>query len=332
MLAQALPPVRAAREGVALMDRSHWGRIRVTGNDRRKFLHNMTTADFEKLEVGGGLDAVLVTSTARIIDYVTAYAQPDAILLVTSPERREVIVNWLPRFIFFNDDVRVEDVTDQSAMLSLYGPQSAALLSALGVDVANLAPNASRAATIGGAETMVAAGAGLGLEGYTLVMATDQALAVQQALVERGRPRGLEVMDETAWEPLRVSQGRPRADRELTEQHNPLEAGLWHAVRFDKGCYIGQEVIARLDTYQKIKQRLMGVRLEALVEPGASVRADGEEVGTLTSVSLTENGPFGLAYVRTRAALPGQIVEVGTSHGELVEAPYLTWERTDLPA
>lgn len=331
MRAETSAAVRAAREGVALMDRSDWGRIRVTGNDRRKFLHNMATANFERLQVGEGIEAVLVTSTARIIDYVVAYAQPDAILLVTSPERRATIANWLPRFIFFNDDVQVEDVTDQSAMFSLYGPKSAALLTALGADVRGLQPNAWRTATIGGAETMVAAGTGLRLDGYTLIMAADKAPAVREALVEHGQPLGLELMGEAAWEQLRVGQGRPRADRELTEEHNPLEAGLWHAVSFNKGCYIGQEVIARLDTYQKVKQRLMGVCLAALVEPGAAVRVDGEEVGTLTSAVLTDEGPVGLAYVRTKAAQPGQAVEVGTGRGELTEAPYLTWSRADAP-
>lgn len=331
MLAETSAAARAARERVVLMDRSHWGRIRVSGNDRRKFLHNMTTADFEQLEVEKSVEAVLVTSTARIVDYVTAYAQPDAILLVTSPERRATIVNWLPRFIFFNDDVRVEDVTDAAAMLSLYGPRSAQLLDALGVDAASLKSNAWTTAPIAGHETMVAAGAGLGLDGYNLIMAADQAPAAREALLEQGQPLGIEVLDEADWEQLRITQGRPRADRELTEEHNPLEAGLWHAVSFNKGCYIGQEVIARLDTYQKVKQRLMGVRLVALAERGAPVRMNGEEVGSLTSVGLTEDGAFGLAYVRTKSAVPGQTVEVGTTSGELVEAPYLTWSRTDLP-
>ncbi|HYN89746.1 MAG TPA: hypothetical protein VER55_14530, partial [Ardenticatenaceae bacterium] len=142
---------------------------------------------------------------------------------------------------------------------------------------------------------------------------------------------GLELLGEAGWEQLRVAEGRPRADRELTEEHNPLEAGLWDAVSFRKGCYIGQEVIARLDTYQKVKHRLMRVRLSAPAEVGAPVRVGNEEVGALTSVAITEEGPVGLAYVRSKAAQPAQPVEVDATSGELLEAPYLRWGRADLP-
>lgn len=324
--------IRAATEGVALMDRSHWGRIRVTGGDRHKFLHNMTTSNFNDLQAGAGLETVFVTSTARIIDYVTAYAEPDAILLVTSPERRATIPNWLRRFIFFNDDVQLEDVTEARSMLSLYGPQSTALLSRFVADLASLPHNWWTTVTIQNIPTMVASGAGLGLAGYNLIVAAEDVRTVWKRLVEEGRSLGLELMGETAWEQLRLAQGFPRADQELTEEHNPLEAGLWHAVDFRKGCYIGQEVIARLDTYQKVKQRLMAVRLTAAVDPGTEVEVDGEVVGTLTSVGHLGDTVYGLAYVRSKAAAPGQTVQIGESQGELLEAPSLSWGREDLTA
>jgi folate-binding protein YgfZ len=100
-------------------------------------------------------------------------------------------------------------------------------------------------------------------------------------------------MGETLWQQLRIEQGRPMAGAELTEDYNPLEAGLWAAVSFDKGCYIGQETIARLNTYQGVKQQLWGLTLSAAAEPGSPITHGGAKVGQLTSVVETPTGLAG---------------------------------------
>jgi folate-binding protein YgfZ len=128
------------------------------------------------------------------------------------------------------------------------------------------------------------------------------------------------------WECLRVQQGRPFPDQELTEDYNPLEAGLWYAIAFDKGCYIGQETIARLNTYKGVKQRLWGVRLDRPVAPGTPVTIDGVKVGMNTSYAAIEGENWGLAYVRTKAGGSGLRVNVGTASGELVSVPFLRHE------
>jgi folate-binding protein YgfZ len=137
-------------------------------------------------------------------------------------------------------------------------------------------------------------------------------------------------MEQALWESLRVEQGRPVADQELTEEHNPLEAGLWESVSFNKGCYIGQEIIARLDTYQKLKQQLWGVRLADAVEAGTPVTVEGDTIGRVTSVAETPSGPFALAYIRTKAGGAGLKVEVGTTSGQVVELPLLARARGDI--
>jgi folate-binding protein YgfZ len=126
---------------------------------------------------------------------------------------------------------------------------------------------------------------------------------------------------------LRILDGRPAADAELTEDYNPLEAGLWQTLSFDKGCYIGQETIARLNTYQGVKQRLWGVELSARVDPGLLLNTAGEKVGQLTSITPTATGAFGLGYVRTKAGGEGLKVQVGTAEGTvagtIVSVPFV---------
>jgi folate-binding protein YgfZ len=315
--------IQAAHEGVALVDRSHWGRLQVSGPDRLNFLHNQSTNDFKRLKPGEGCDTVFVTSTARVIDLASAYVTEDAVMLLVSPERREKLLSWLSRFIFFGDQVEVIDTSDTTATFNLIGPESSSLLKQLGASEIMGAPDGSHCLlVIGGVEVRVAVGSGLASPGYTLITSIDAAATLWSRLVEAGAvPLG-----EQCWEQLRIQQGRPKPDHEITEDYNPLEASIWQAISLDKGCYIGQETIARLNTYQGVKQQLWGVHLSRPAEPGTIVMAadSDHKVGTLTSFTETSDGPFGLAYIRTKAGSEGLKVRVGESQGQLVDLPFLT--------
>ncbi|UIE39017.1 CAF17-like 4Fe-4S cluster assembly/insertion protein YgfZ [Leptodesmis sichuanensis] len=316
--------LQAARHGVAICDRSHWGRIQLSDADRKTFLHNQSTNDFNRLQPGEGCDTLFVTSTARTIDLATAYILDDAVIVVVSPNRREYLLKWLDRYIFFGDKVVLKDVTRETAMFSLIGPESQALLVRLGIQpFAEQSYAHHHLATIAGQSVRVAVGSGLALDGYTLILEAGSAAPVWQALVETGAiPLG-----DCAWEQLRIEQGRPAPDRELTEDYNAVEASLWQAISINKGCYIGQETIARLDTYKGVKQQIWGIRLNAIAEPGTPIKVGEEKVGILTSLTNTEAGPFGLGYVRTKASQSGLKVQVGDSEGELVEVPFLQRDR-----
>lgn len=317
--------LQAAQTGVAVCDRSHWGRILVSGDDRIRFLHNQTTNDFNRLQPGQGCDTVFVTSTGRTVDLVTAYALEDAVLLLTSPNRRKYLIEWMDRFIFFADKVDLKDITDTTAAFSLLGNESDALLQKLGLDEAIAQPHATHhLVNLAGIETRIATGSGLATPGYTLIANAEQSAALWQQLTEAGAvPLG-----EQTWERLRIEQGRPMPNSELTEDYNPLEAGLWRTISFSKGCYIGQETIARLDTYKGVKQQLWGVRLSQSATPGEPLLVGEEKVGKLTSLIETEQGLLGLAYVRTKAGGAGLTVNVGAGTGEVVDLPFLTRDRT----
>ncbi|RCJ40196.1 glycine cleavage system protein T [Nostoc minutum NIES-26] len=311
--------IQAATTGVAVCDRSLWGRIRVSDDERLRFLHNQSTNDFQSLKPGQGCDTVMVTSTARTIDLVSAYVLDDAVLLLVSPSRREFLMQWLDRYIFFADKVQLTDVTDETATFSLVGPGSDAVVEKLGAGTIIGQPYSNHLSVDG---IVVAVGSGLATAGYTLILPAANKAKVWNQILELG---AVELSDR-AWDALRILQGRPAPDLELTDDYNPLEAGLWQTISFNKGCYIGQETIARLNTYKGVKQYLWGIRLNAPAETGSAIAIGDEKVGKLTSYTETADGHFGLGYIRSKAGGVGLKVKVGETEGEIVAVPFVSHE------
>lgn len=315
--------IAATKQGAALYDRTHWGRIQISDSDRLRFLHNQSTNNFNILKPGQGCDTVFVTSTARTIDLATAYATEDAVLLLVSANRRRQLLELLDRYIFPMDRVELTDLTDTTVAFSFLGPESTQLLEKIGVAELENQPYATHKLIKtppyqGGVR--VAVGSGLATPGYTLIAQACDAANLWKELVKAGAVP----MGDRVWEQLRIEQGRPAPDFELTDDYNPLEARLLHTITYDKGCYIGQETIARLNTYKGVKQQLWGVHLSGAAEPGTAVTIGEEKVGKLTSFTETESGFFGLAYIRTKAGGEGLKVQVGSVSGEVVNVPFLS--------
>ncbi len=241
-------------------------------------------------------------------------------LLIVSPDRRQYLMDWLDRYIFFADQVELTDLTTETATFSLIGPKSDVLLEQLGAGTISGQPYAThQLVQLKDIEIRVAVGSGLAMPGYTLIMPAENAATVWSNLVQIGAvPLG-----DRVWEQLRIQQGRPAADQELTEDYNPLEVGLLQTISFEKGCYIGQETIARLNTYKGVKQHLWGIRLSAPAQPGSVITLGDEKIGKLTSCVETESGSFGLGYIRTKAGGVGLKVQVGEREAEIVDVPFL---------
>lgn len=314
--------VAAAQTGVVLYDCSSWGRLQITDTDRLKFVHNQTTNAINLLKPGQGCDTVVVNATARTLDLVTAYVSEDVVLLLVSPNRREQLLKWFDRYIFFGDKVQVTDTTADTACWRLIGPQAQDLLAKLVPLPSDLPvdPHQHLVAEIAGVPVRIAQGSGLALPGFTLISAADQGAVIAHTL----QTAGAIGLDESSWQHLRIRQGRPQADAELTEDYNPLEAGLWHTISFNKGCYIGQETIARLNTYQGVKQQLWGIQLNQAIAPGEPILLEAAKVGICTSCTVTATGAFALGYLKTKAGGEGLTVQVGDQTGTVVNLPFLT--------
>lgn len=311
----------AAQSGVAVCDRSHWGRIRVSDADRLRFLHNQTTNQIQQLQPGQGCDTVFVTSTGRTVDLATAYVEDDSVLLLVSPGQASALIDWMDRYIFFADKVNLSDETDSTVAFTLVGPESSNLLSQLEISISEMSHASHQPVNIAGVETRLAVGSGLSIPGFTLIALTADGAELWKTLTEAGAvPIG-----EQGWQRLRIEQGRPMPGAELTDDYNPLEATLWQAVSFDKGCYIGQETIARLNTYQGVKQQLWGLRLDSPVEAGTPITLEESKIGVLTScVPTSSNTAVGLGYIRTKAGGEGLSVTIGETTGTVVAIPLAT--------
>jgi folate-binding protein YgfZ len=329
---------RAATEGVALHDASYVGRLKAVGRDVLDLLNRMSTNKVVSLQPGQGAPTILTTDRGRILDLIGVVNTGDYILLITSPGNQQTVMAWLDKFTIM-EDVAVEDITLASTMLTVLGPKSqAALESISGVGLDSLQPFHSVMIEIPSGTPLVEEGRrdfqqariirrGLGgLHGFDLVLSPSAAAPVWQQLVASGlTPVGMD-----ACEAVRVQYAVPLHQREMGETYNPLEAGLIGSIDFGKGCYIGQEVIARLDTYKRVQRHLvkLGFSPGLRLPEGSSLLYDGQVVGTVTSVARipTTGETIGLGYVRKSAAAVGVrlgLAEVAEGWAEVQELPQL---------
>lgn len=298
--------LQALESGVVLMDQSHWGRLRVAGEDRIALLHNQSTADFKALRPGQGTDTVFVTSTARCLDLATALVLPSSVmLLLDSLEGKDAIRGRLDKYIFPADKVTVQDITSKTSQIALMGPEAAVVLKELSPEALApvlSAPAGSHAHVLVGFRgkpvfVMASSGLGPGVPGFTLISDESIGGEVYASLAAKGAiPMGVD-----DWDAARVLAGRPRRGAELTEQHNPLEAGLYGAVSLNKGCYIGQETLAKLHLRDGVNRQLWGLQLAGPTNPGAEITSELAKVGVVTSACQDAEGEWvGLGYVRSR--------------------------------
>ena len=311
----------AAKGTVAVIDRSQHGRLLVSGAKRFDLLNRLTSNDLRQVGPGQGAHTVLLTDKGRIIDDLVLYARQDDYYLVTSPGNQLQVKEHIEK-LRFRDDVTLTDVTPATTMICLYGPQSAHLLEGVthAHHLAALAPHQHAEVVIGGDPFIAARTTAMGGTGYALIAEGDLGEKVWRTLLTRGEAYGTSPMGEEAYEMVRIEFGVPRCGREITGDHNPLETRLDDAISWTKGCYIGQEVIARLDSRQKVSKLLVGLWLEPgpVPEPGSPMEdpaRPGLGIGTLTSVapSLDFRRVIGLGYVRNDLSAAGTSLVVAAS-------------------
>lgn len=303
----------AAQTSVAWIPRQPtW--IELRGNDGVDLLHRLSTNDLTSLRVGEGLQTVLCTDKARIIDVVTVMRDESSVWLLGSEGTSGRIVSWLRTYIIA-DDVRPLNRSSDIAAIECMGPRSAdAVSSMLDVDVRTMSLSAWKTVVVEHSATtssptelrIIRIPSPCELS-YIIVGPKETLESIAATLTSSDVPE-LSSADDT-W--LRVTSGMGRIGFEWTESYNPLEAGLLHLTSFTKGCYIGQEVIARLDSYNKVKQRVVGLRGKGL-QQGAKLLADGTAIGTVTTVTeaFTSDDLLALGYVRNEFAVDGMMLDI----------------------
>lgn len=304
---------RQLREECGLLDRSERGKLVVSGPEAGEYLQGQLTNDTEAIEAGEGVYAALLDRKGHMqADMrVLRPGEGTELWIDTEPEGLEAARRHLGMYKI-GREVEVTDATAERALLSLIGPRA--------VEIAGCAPlpeNSCEAVTIGGAEC-IAVGTADGIDVFVAASERDR---VWDALLGAG---AVEVSPEAA-EIRRIEAGRPRFGAEMGTETMPAEAGIVEqAVSFTKGCYIGQETVARLHYKGKPNRHLRGLRLSAPAQPGASLKLGEKEVGTLGGSAVSPAlGPIGLAILR-REAEPGATLAVGEDGvtAEVVALPF----------
>ncbi|MBW2236146.1 MAG: folate-binding protein YgfZ [Deltaproteobacteria bacterium] len=306
----------AVRRGAGLFALDHRGVVHVGGGDALRWLNGMITADVAALEPdteGAHVHALLLTPIGRIIAELHVVARPDGFWLELQRDVLGEVIARLEKYVIA-DDVTLRDVSDAWRRLGLEGPAADAIL-----DAARPALDAAGAVT-----------ARFGWSGERSVQLFVPAAAlegVRSALAEAGRERSLVDAGADTLDVLRIESGRPRQGAELDEEVLPPEARLDDCVSTTKGCYTGQEVIARIASRGQVKHLLVGLRLEAGELPpiGTPIQVEGRRVGEVTSVTHSNPaGAIALGYVQRPHDQAGTAVDVEGRVARVAALPFVT--------
>jgi tRNA-modifying protein YgfZ len=319
--------LRTLRERCGVIDRSERGKLALSGAGAVEFLNGQVTNELADLRVGEGRYAAFLTHKGKMLGDLRVLMVDGELLLDTERVALQALFDMIRRYkIGF--DVELHKRTLERGLLSLIGPASdrvAGVVAPLEVPSSEGPSAGTRLPTSEHANTPVAieGAAALAIRtdiGVDLLCDVADAEQLREALIARG---ALAVSEQAA-ECVRVESGRPRFGVDIDESTIPQEAGLnERAVSFTKGCYVGQETVARLYYRGKPNRRLCGLRLSAPAQPGAELRLDERTVGRLSSIALSPTlGPIALALVR-REAEPGTALAVGKGLAKVVELPFI---------
>ena len=313
------------RHGAGLIARPATGRILLTGADRRSYLQGLLTNDIQALTPGTGCYAAMLTAQGRMMTDMRVLELGDSVLLSLPLHVTGAIRDHLDRFIF-SEDVQVTDVTASRTEIGLYGPAAANILAKIGAEggVPSRLFETTRVRVVG-AETVLVGSDELGVPGYDILVDASDAEPVTAALLATGAVRVSEAEAET----VRIESGRPRFGVDMDADTIPLEAGLEErAISRSKGCYVGQEVIVRVqDRGQgRVAKRLVGLTFDAgasVPAAGASILSGEREIGRVTSATWSPalSRPIALGYAHRDFAEPYTPVAVDGSAGLVVALP-----------
>ena len=302
----------AAKNNAAVFDLNDRTQIEVTGGDRIKFLHNFCTNDIQKLEPGTGCEAFFTNVKGRAVAHAFVFAGRDAHWIETSPQCEEPLLAHLERYIIA-DDVELHGRTEERGELFVAGPNAAELLDTLGIPVDLTSECAHLETQWNKTAALVRRADILGIPGFFVSVDEQHLAGAWQTLSESGiQPAGAE-----AFHALRIEAGFPIHGIDISGENLAQEVGRSkQAISFTKGCYLGQEPVARLDAMGHVNRALRGLRLVSgsVPEPGSPVlfADDGTPVGTISSAafSFADGRPVALAVLRSSVMNPGTAVLV----------------------
>lgn len=293
----------AVRKGVGLLDLSPRGKIEVTGKDRAAFLHNLLTSDIKSLGLGNGCYTTLLNAQGRVLADINVYVLPNSILLETEPGLEGKLIHLLEKS-HINEDVILKDVTRDWILISLQGPKSEALVGALILGPVMVSQEFNHThMMIQEISAALIRRSVTGEKGFHLLIPCNKGEPIAKRVLEVGRLYGLGLVGSGAYEILRIEAGIPRYGIDMDERVTLPETGLEKlAASGQKGCYPGQEVVARTLTYGGLQRKLSGLIFDkgALPKLGDKILKKKQEIGWVTSAchSPVLGKGIALAYLK----------------------------------
>lgn len=318
--------VEILHEGCGLADRSWVDRLEITGEDRARFLNGMVTCEVRELGDGAGVYGFLTQRKGGVLSDFALLELGDRFRLELPPGRGTVVADHLGAYVLAD---RVEIVAAAEPLpLAVVGPDARRVLRTLLSDGLP-APAETRwghaAVELAGRPVRIANRPLLGEEAWTLWVSSGDAAEVAEAVLDAGaRPVGFEALDT-----IRIEAGIPCWGLDFDDSNLPQETGLDEALNFTKGCYLGQEVVARIHYRGGVNRKLRGLQFDGDEPPpeGTELLLDGRPVGKVGSVAVSPllEGPVGLALLHARGAEPGTRLEVaGNGEAEVAELPLVS--------
>ncbi len=320
----------ASRGACGVYDLGFRAKISLTGGDRVRWLNGMVTNNIRDLSAGQGVYAFLLNPQGHILGDLYAYNRGESIAVDTDCGQAEKILATFDHYIIM-DDVEVANVSEQLTAVGISGPKSREVLSAAGFQTPEMQALHINSVTWQGTECTLVRGEDPERVSYEIWIAPDSALQLWEALLAAGAaPVGSEAL-----EMHRIVSGVPRYGVDIRERDLPQETEQARALNFNKGCYVGQEIVERIRSRGTVHRKFTGFIVEGVAEiaAGAKIVAGEKEVGEITSAAALPLAGGGktvaLGYIRREAGLPGREVAIGAAKATVVQLPVADLSVTD---
>lgn len=316
----------ALLNGCGIHDLGFRARISLTGGDRVRWMNGMVTNNIRDLAVGRGLYAFLLNPQGRILGDMYVYNRGESLVVETDRSQVEKIIATFDHFIIM-DDVEVANISETQTALGVAGPRSRELLNAVGIAVPEMEPlHVATPKCVCDCDCMectVIRGEDAERESYEIWLDPKDVHKTWQALISAGAtPVGSEAL-----EMQRIAAGIPLYGVDIRERDLPQETEQMRALNFNKGCYVGQEIVERIRSRGNVHRKFTGFLVEGAVEilAGTKIVSAEKEVGEITSVAVLRTGPdeqtVALGYIRREVGLPGREVTIGTFSATVIQLP-----------
>ena len=290
----------AAMSSAVLVDRSVVGKLRVSGAEGLDLLHRLSTNDIRGLKAFTSAGTVFTTEKGHLVDFARVLVTDESILLMSSPLLPQTLKQWIEKYIIM-EEIEVFDITTDLAMYSIIGPQA--------IDVgerlldASLPGGGATKIQVAGTQCIVDVERDFRVGRLNVLVPKESSGTLWAKLKEEMQTLGFPVMRDKAYEVFRIFHGIPLGESEINDAFNPYEVGLSPWISATKGCYVGQEVIARLDTYDKVQRQPVRINFRHVPQTSPQrlhLIKDGEDTGVLTSIANTpvKEEYFGIGVVR----------------------------------